>query len=140
MSNSIIKVSFEITDYYNREDFRMFIKYLLSLDTKYIVYILSSNENIAYINAVGEQLGIPEEYRLIFDSTINTKENLINMYRINIHFDNIQRVVENIDTQTEAYGILVNQEWDKFKVKIKYVSEFEKAVKLIEKERKSEKN
>lgn len=127
---SIIKVSIEITDSYDRIDFRNYIKYLLSMDTKYEVFIISTNTNSVYIQAVGEQFGIPVANRIVCLSN-EDKIAAINENSIDIHLDNVQSLVDIIDAETNAYAILVSHTWHRFLVKLMYVVRFERAVEQV---------
>lgn len=123
--SSKIKVSFEITDIYNLGDFRAFIKFLLSNDTKYDVLIISNNDSSSYIHAVGEQLGIELSNRIICNFNAD-KLQAITDNNINIHLDGIFSFVTSVENETEAYGILVDSKVDKYGVKQRYVEIFQR--------------
>ena len=59
-----IKVSFEPTEIWNHEDFRQLIKALKENDYsskgfEYELWIITTNDSLAYINALATQLYIP---------------------------------------------------------------------------------
>lgn len=128
--NKTIKVSFEIEDSYAIGSFRNFIKLLLS-DDKFNVFIISNNDNSAEITTIGQSLGLPSSNIIICNFT-EDKLQAIRDNKINIHFDNLQSFVLLADEITDAYGILVTANYNKFYLKPDYLLVFEKNVKLIE--------
>jgi hypothetical protein len=127
---SIIKVSFEVTDNYNRADFRNYIKFLMSMDTKFEVFIVSDDPAANYIDAVGEQMSIPAANRVVCADD-DAKIDAINNNNIAIHLDNIESFVERVETETPSYGVLVNALYDKYEVKLRYIVKFQRAVENV---------
>lgn len=130
--NRIINVSFEIEDSYAIGTFRNFIKLLLS-DDKFNVFIISNNDTAAEITAVGNSLGLPSSNVIICNFT-EDKIQAITDNAIDIHFDNLQSFVLLVEETTNAYGILVTANYNKFYLKPDFVLVFEKNIKLIESE------
>lgn len=129
-----INVSFEITDIYNFGDFRAFIKYLLVNESKYNVYIISNNDSTAYILAVGEQLGIDSNNRIVTNFSEDKLQAIIDR-NIHIHLDNILSFVNRVENETDAYGILVDSKVDKYGVRQRYMEIFERLEEQITRDR-----
>ena len=129
-----INVSFEITDIYNFGEFRAFIKYLLVNESKYNVYIISNNDSTAYILAVGEQLGIDSNNRIVTNFSEDKLQAIIDR-NIHIHLDNILSFVNRVENETDAYGILVDSKVDKYGVRQRYMEIFERLEEQITRDR-----
>lgn len=127
-----IKISFEITDVYNTEGFRNFIKFLMS-DDNFDVYIISNHETGGAIIKVGEILGLPDDH-VITTNFNEDKLDAIKTNNINIHFDNLQSFILFVDETTDAYGILVNGKWNTFYNKSDYLVVFERILKKVQDE------
>ena len=125
-----IKVSIEITDNYNIESFRNFIKLLLSDDENYEVFIISNDDSSAEIVTVGNNLGLPNSNVIICNFT-NDKIQAITDNNIDIHLDNLQSFVMLVDETTDAYGILVTPNLNKFYLESDFVIVFNRLVKQI---------
>jgi uncharacterized HAD superfamily protein len=128
-----IRVSFEVTDVWTREDFRLFVDLLRKdCDERFILFIISQDEDTDYIETVGEILDIDSD-RIIECSDQEDKLDAVANNHIDIHFDNYQQNVLDINEDTETTAILVN-----FNVnengKMKYIEQFERELKLIEDE------
>lgn len=130
---SKIKVSFEVTDNWNRVDFRGWIKYLLSLEEDYEVYIISNDDSSVYINRVASDLGIDANHTKICNFTDDKLQTVVDN-QIDIHFDNLESFVVLVDT-TDTYGILVRGNLNRYHLKSQYVLDFENTVTLIKRER-----
>jgi len=130
---SKIKVSFEITDNWIRVDFRGWIKYLLSLEQDYEVYIISNDDSALYINRVANDLGLDANHTKICNFTDDKLQTIV-VNNINIHFDNLESFTVLVDT-TDTYGILVRGNLNRFHLKSQYVLDFENTVKLINREK-----
>ena len=124
------KVSFEITDNWNIESFRNFIKLLLSDDENYEVFIISNDDSSAEIVTVGNNLGLPNSNVIICNFT-NDKIQAITDNNIDIHLDNLQSFVMLVDETTDAYGILVTPNLNKFYLESDFVIVFNRLVKQI---------
>ena len=125
-----IKVSFEITDNWEVEGFRNFIKLLLS-DDKYEVYIISNDDSTQYISSVGTQLGLDASHTIITNFT-NDKVDAITNNNIQIHLDNLQSFILLVDETTDAYGVLVTRVLNKYYLVADYIITFNRLVKQIE--------
>lgn len=122
--NNQINISFEIEDSYNIKGFRNFIKLLLS-DDKYNVFIISNDDSSFEIQNTGNELGLPSSNIIICNFT-NDKIQAITNNKIQIHFDNLQSVILLVDETTEAYGIMVTKNLNKYYLKPDYVITFER--------------
>lgn len=137
MAERIINISFEITDNWARGEFRELIKGLIKYPEKYNVYILSNDDSSAYIQSVANVLkrATPDwnkndDHTLIVGFT-NDKITTIDQYKIDIHLDNLLYVVTQIEEETEAYAIYVNELPNKYDVEPTYIVELERAVERI---------
>lgn len=128
-----IRIGFECTDTWNRDDFRNFIKQLLKEDDKYEVFLISNDDTTAYIMHIGQSIGIPEGNIIIVNFTVDKIEAIQN-YAIDIYFDNLQYVVEQVETTTSTYAILVDSIPDKYNVKTRYYSKFERVLEEIQRQ------
>lgn len=127
-----IKVSFEITDNWEIDGFRNFIKMLLSDTDNYEVYLISNDDSSAYITTVGTQLGLDSNHVLITNFT-NDKIDAINNNNIQIHIDNLQSFILLVDETTDAYGVLVTRLLNKYYLTPDYIITFNRLVELIRK-------
>lgn len=127
-----IKVSFEITDNWEIDGFRNFIKMLLSDTDNYEVYLISNDDSSAYITTVGTQLGLDSNHVLITNFT-NDKIDAINNNNIQIHIDNLQSFILLVDETTDAYGVLVTKLLNKYYLTPDYIITFNRLVELIKK-------
>lgn len=128
--NNQIRISFEVEDNYNIQSFRNFVKLLLS-DDKYDVFIISNANNSSYIKSIGEQLKLPIS-NVIITNFNNTKIKAIVDNKIQIHFDNLQSFILLVDETTEAEGILVTANMNKFYLEYDYILTFQQLLKKIE--------
>lgn len=129
---SKIKVGFEVTDTWDKGDFKLFIQGLLKNDN-YEVWIISNDNTTAYILSIGEQLGIPTN-RIIVTNFTNDKVEAIANYDMDIYFDNIQATVIRVDAETDCEAILVNELPNRFEVRPTYQVEFERVIDNLNKE------
>lgn len=128
--NKEIRISFEIEDSWSVDSFRNFIKLLLS-DDKFNIFIISNNDISSHITNVGNNLGLPAENIVICNFTDDKIQAIIDK-KIDIHFDNLQSSVLLVDETTEAYGVLVTRNLNKFYLKEDYIIVFERLLKQIE--------
>lgn len=126
-----LKVSFEITDNYDIEGFRNFIKGLTSNTEQYEVYIISNDDNSVLINTIGTNLGLNEDHIIVCNFT-EDKIQAIEDNNINIHLDNLQSVILLVDETTEGYGVLVTPNLNKYYLIPDYVITFDRLVTRIE--------
>lgn len=121
-----LNVSFEITDNWEVEGFRNFIKLLMS-DDNYNIFIISNDDSASYITKTGTNLGLPTSNVIICNFT-NDKTQAIIDNNINIHFDNLQSFILLVDETTDAYGILVTHLLNKYYLRPDYQLVFERYV------------
>lgn len=126
-----LKVSFEITDNYEIEGFRNFIKGLIDDTENYEVYIISNDDNTVLMNRIGTILGL-DSFHIIACNFVEDKIQAIKDNNINIHFDNLQSVILLVDETTEGYGVLVTPNLNKFYLIPDYVITFDRLVTRIE--------
>lgn len=121
-----LNVSFEITDNWEIEGFRNFIKLLMS-DDNYNIFIISNDDSAGYITKTGTNLGLPVSNVIVCNFT-NDKIIAIENNNIHLHFDNLQSFILLTDETTDAYGILVTHLLNKYYLKPDYQLVFEKYV------------
>jgi hypothetical protein len=132
-----IKVSLELTDIWNREDYRQLcynIKNKLydTCDVEYELWVITTNDNPMYVNAVAGQLGIPPD-KIIFCTNNSVKIGQI-VLNTDIHFDGDNSVVSGLEVTT-VEGILVDVKLDYQKIGYKYISDFGKYSDMILREK-----
>lgn len=125
----LINVSFEITDNWEIEGFRNFIKLLMS-DDNYNIFIISNDDSSAYINRVGANLGLPTSNIIVCNFT-NDKVQAVIDNNIDIHLDNLQSFILLVDETTDAYGVMITPNLNKFYLKPDYVIYFDRLVERI---------
>lgn len=121
-----LNISWEITDNWEIEGFRNFIKMLMS-DDNYNVFIISNDDSAAYISKIGVNLGLPTTNVIICNFTADKTQAIIDN-NIDIHFDNLQSFVLLVDETTNANGILVTHLLNKYYVRPDYQIVFERYV------------
>lgn len=134
MINGKYKVSFEITNNWDIEGFRNFIKLLLSDDNKYEVFLISNDDSSSKIVTVGNNLGLDSEH-IVVCNFADDKLKAIKDRIIDIHLDNLQSFVMSVDTFTEnTYGILVTRYLNKYYLQPDYVIVFDRLLEQIKNE------
>jgi len=129
MPKRTIRVSFEITDNYEIEGFRNFLKVLMS-DDQYDVFIISNDDSSSYISTVGAAIGLPTSNIIICNFT-NDKIQAITNNNIDIHLDNLQSFILLVDETTDAYGVIVTRYLNKYYLKPDYIITFDRLVAQI---------
>lgn len=124
-----INIGFEITDNFDTQGFRNFIKLLMS-DDRYDLFLISTDNNASYITKTGENLGLLASNVIICNFTIDKINTIINN-KINIFFDNLQSTIILIDVDTDAEGILVNPNLNRYYLKPDYVVVFDRLISEI---------
>ena len=132
MRNNKYKISFEISDNWNIEGFRNFIKLLLSDDENFDVYIISNDDVAGYINKVGESLNLDNSHIKICNFT-DDKIQKIEENNIDIHLDNLQSFVILLEP-TNTHGILVTKNLNKFYLQPDYILVFDRLLQQIKNE------
>lgn len=128
MINKKLRISIEIEDNWSRGDFRIFVKYLLSIEA-YDVYIISNNDIAADITRIGESLGMESDHIIVCNFTDDKLQAIVNN-NINIHFDNLQSFIMLLET-TDAEGILVSGKVNKYYAKQDYLVVFDNVLEEI---------
>lgn len=131
-----IKIGFEVSDNWNKADFREFI-YLLKTNDNYELYIISNDDTSAYILSVGMQLGLPSN-RVIITNFTQDKVQAIADNNLDIYFDNLQMVTLIIQETTDCEAILVNELPNRYKAKTTWYSQFEQVINKITQENSGE--
>jgi len=136
----IIKVSFEPTDIWNQEDFRQLIKAIKENDYshkgfEYELWIITTNDSFAYINALATQLDIPTE-RVVMCLNDSTKVGII-ILNSDIHFDGDQVIINTLrpNTTLNPVGILVDRKIDYPGMGLKYIKNLDTWTMAIIRER-----
>jgi len=132
-----IKVSFEPTDIWNREEFRHLIDRMKQgiyndVSKEYELWIITTNSSLIFINALASQLEIPVE-RTIMALNDTTKIGLINL-NSNIHFDGDYSIIHALEP-TLVRGILVDQKIVPDAIGFKYIQDLTKWTEVILRER-----
>lgn len=121
-----IKVGFEVTDNWSNGGFREFITSIFK-DDRYELYIISNDDNSAYITSVGVALGLPTTQVFIVNFT-QDKLDKIDLIGIQIYLENLKYVADQIENTTGSYGIYVNELPNKYQVQPAYVVSFDRLV------------
>lgn len=130
--SSMKNISFEVTDNWDIEGFRNFVKFLLS-DERFNVLIISNDNSTSYVSSIGALLGMDEDNVVICNFT-NDKIQAVQDNDIHIHLDNLQSFVLLVEETTDAYGILVNPNLNRHYLKPDYVLVFERLLKQLSSE------
>lgn len=125
-----IKVSFEVTDNWNRGDFKKLIKDIVDDSDSFELYIISNDNSSMYIQTIGQIIGLPDD-KVVIVSFRQDKIDAISNLGINIHLDNLLDVVTLVDETTDAFGILVNSIPKKYYTLPGYIVEFGRRVEEI---------
>lgn len=131
--SSVKNISFEVTDNWNIGGFRNFVKLLLSEDTVYNVFIISNDDSTDYIHSVGLTLGIATDNIKVCNFTDDKIQEIENN-NIHIHLDNLQSFVLLVDETTDAHGVLVTSNINKYYLLPDYVLVFNRTIKILESE------
>jgi hypothetical protein len=109
--NSIIRISFDSNNVWNREDFREFL-HSVQIDDKVIIplefYLITESTNTAQVTSIGEQASI-DSANVYQVTNYETKLTKLQELGIDIHFDAVQGNIKYIqDNDTSIKPILVN--------------------------------
>ena len=115
MINNKYRVSFEITDNWAVEGFRNF--------------------STSLIKKTGENLGLDEAH-VIRCNFSDDKLEAIQNNKIDIHLDNLQSFVMLVTETTDAYGILITKNLNKYYLKPDYIVVFDRLLQQIKNEEK----
>lgn len=132
-----IKVSLELNDIWNREDYRQLcynIKNKLydTCDVEYELWIITTNDSPIYVNTIAGQLAIPpDKIILCINEGVKIGQIVLNT---DIHFDGDYTVINSLKP-TMVKGIMVDVKLDYQKIGYKYISDFGKYSDLILRER-----
>lgn len=132
-----IKVSFEPTEAWNREEFRQLIyniKNGMYNDTRfeYELWIITTNDSLPYVNALAQQLDIPNaRVQMCLNDT--TKVGII-AANADIHLD-IDQVIITALEPTNVRGILVDRKIAYPAIGLKYIQDLDKWTAIILRER-----
>lgn len=124
-----MRVSIELRENWEKGHFREFCERISKIDDV-IMFIITTETNTNTVTSAGEILGLNTN-SIISCSTDTIKKNQIIANQIDIHFDYDVDFSNDITNTTDSYGIYVSKFWDYFRMKMKYVSEFEFKVKLL---------
>lgn len=141
MSLEKIKISWEPTNIWNHEDFRQLIKGIKENDYcskgfEYELWIITTNDNYNYVNAIAQQFEIPFG-RVIMCLNDASKVAAIAL-NADIHFDGEQTIITDVNATT-AVGILVDRKIDYPGMGLKYIKNLDTWTIAILRERNGEK-
>ena len=137
-----IKVSIELTDNWNREEFRQLVyniknKLYDTNNVEYELWIITTNDTSSYVYAVAEQLNVPQD-RVILCLTDSTKVGQI-ITNKDVHFDNKETIVQAVTLNGSIWGILVDRKLDYYNLGFKYITDFKRFSEAILRKRQDEK-
>jgi hypothetical protein len=134
-----LKISFEISDNWSRDEFRQLMGNLfiqpetvnssLSVDNVEL-FIISNDDSTAYIHKVGIQLGLESDHVIVCNFT-DDKIDAIKQYGIDIHFDDLEPTVLRVYEETEAECILVNNIPNRYDMTFDYIVKFNNILKRL---------
>lgn len=117
-----LRVSFEVTDNWSRGEFRQFVEKLHNnVDVELFIITTETDNNI--VDAAKNQLGLNSSHVLTV-TTSALKQSTIESNAIKIHLDNDVTFAKNLYDNIGTYGIYVTNFWDFYRMKKKYISEF----------------
>jgi hypothetical protein len=133
-----VRISFEVTDSWNREEFRQLIRimmfspitYCKNPDAQIELFIISNNDSSAYVYKIANQLGLNDGVHTILCNFRQDKVNACIANNIDIHFDSDSLTTVMLEP-TLTNAILVRSITDPYHVTMKYVVEFEDVLKTI---------
>ncbi len=136
-----IKISFEPSELWFHEDFRQLIKAIKENDYsskgfEYELWIIATNPNLVYVNAIASQFNIPSD-RVLMALNDSTKVGLI-VLNSDIHFDGDQKIITAVKV-INAVGILVDRKIDYPGMGLKYIKDLDTWTTAIIRERNGEK-
>lgn len=118
-----LKVSIELEESWNREDFRLFTKKLAQSES-IDLYIITTVSDEDYIDAAQAYLNL-ENSHVIEVATDALKLNEIDDNGIRIHLDNDPDFAITLFDTIGRVGIYVSQRWDYYNSQLKYVTDFD---------------
>ena len=133
----IIKVSFDPNEIWNHGDFRQLIANISNgfyneSRFEYELWIITTNSNLNYINAIARQLKVPVE-RTIMALNDSSKVGLITL-NSDIHFDVEYTIIHALDPTT-VKGIFVDRKIAYPAMGLKYIQDLDKWTAIILRER-----
>lgn len=129
------KVSFEVSYSWAMLSFRRYMKQLLEDTENYEVYIISNHDSSSYIVTAGNTLGL-DNSKIIICNFASDKLQAIQDNKIDIHFDDLQSFIMLVDETSDAHGVLVTSNMNKYENRADYKVVFDRIVKLIDSEEK----
>lgn len=130
-----LKIGFEITDNYTRQEFKNLILKLKDQPDFFYpcleveLFLLSTNPDVVYINRIGSNLKLDANHVFSFNST-DSKILKIEELGLDIYFTNLQLEFIKIDV-TKTHPILVNNIYDRYANAYKYLVKFDETLKRI---------
>ena len=128
----LIKISFDPTNVWNREDFRLFLKSLMD-DDKVVIpfefFIVTEETNTVLVEAWAEEAGIDVD-NIIYSISQANKLVDLELEGIDIHFDSEQSNIKYIEdnTVTTVKPILVNYLRNTYDQEMKYIQVFKRVL------------
>jgi hypothetical protein len=132
-----LKIGFEITDNYQIEAFRQFLRKLQNTPTIFHpnlteaeLYLISNDDSSAYIYTTGNNIGLDDDH-IVVTNFVADKITAIEGRNIDIYLDNLYSTVLSIDNDTETWAILVDSRQDYYYMQPKWITEFVYTLKTL---------
>jgi len=134
-----LKIGFEVTNSWYREEFRQLIKIIMfnfpsfcknQPPSEIEVFIISNNDSSAYVYKIGSLLGLNDGYHTQIVNFRQDKVDKCVELGINIFFDEDSLTTVLLEP-TDTWAILVRSITDPYHVTMKYVTEFEDVLRTI---------
>lgn len=127
--NSKIRVSTEIGVIWWRDEYREFLK-KLALNPDIELFIISDDIYHLYYPNIRTQIPVTEVNTIVCTLPGQKLQAIIDN-NIQIHFDNLEGNVIDINNNTTCTAILVDYNQDRYKVQMKYAEDFDRELAII---------
>lgn len=124
-----VKVSFEVTSNWDREEFREFMNEIRHTDNLEL-WIISTNPDLAMLYVVADALNISHQ-RVIQCADNTAKKTQIINTSMTFHFDNDSTFASDIRETTSTKGIYVSKFYNFYELRMKYIDTFQRELKII---------
>lgn len=124
-----LKVSIELEESWNREDFRLFSKQLAQNESIEL-YIITTVDDEDIVDAAQAYLDL-EDSHVIEVATDALKLDEIEDKAVRIHLDNDPDFANTLYDTIGRVGVYVSQRWDYYNSQLRYVTDFDFRVKQI---------
>lgn len=124
-----VKVSFEVTNNWDRGDFREFMISLKNVENLEL-WIISTNPDQALLFRVADSLGISHQRVIQCASDAAKKTQIVNT-SMTFHFDYDSTFATDIRETTNTKGIYVSKFYNFYEVKMRYIDTFQRELKEL---------